>query len=74
MNKFESKKKIVSESEIENFISQKDNRGRKPINPSRKKNKSITFYLSESDYNLIIERAEQRRLSVSQYIVSKLFE
>lgn len=73
MNKFESKKK-VSESEIENFISQKDNRGRKPINPNLKKNKSITFYLSESDYNLIIERAEQRRLSVSQYIVSKLFE
>lgn len=74
MNKFESKNKQVNESEIENFINRKDSRGRKPINADQKKNKCISFYLSESDYALIRERADKKRLSISQYIVSKLFE
>ncbi|WP_297813021.1 ribbon-helix-helix domain-containing protein [uncultured Helicobacter sp.] len=75
MNKFESKNKEIKESEVENFISKKSaNRGRKPINQEKKKTKIVSLYFSESDYQIIKEKAEKKRLSVSQYIASKVFE
>ena len=76
-NKFEAKNKKVSESKIENFINTKKeafNVGRKPKDTEKKKTKSVTLYLSESDYEIIKERADKKRLSVSQYIISSLFE
>ena len=76
-NKFEAKNKKVSESKIENFINTKKEAstvGRKPKDTEKKKTKSVTLYLSESDYEIIKERADKKRLSVSQYIISSLFE
>ena len=75
MNKFESKNKEIKESEVENFINKKvANKGRKPINKEKKKTKLVSLYFSESDYQIIKEIADKKRLSVSQYIVSKVFE
>lgn len=53
---------MISESEVENFVSKKAvNRGRKPINEADKKKKIVSLYFSESDYLLIKEIAEQIR-------------
>lgn len=76
-NKFEAKKKKVSESKIENFINNKkevSKVGRKPKDLEQKKTKMVSLYFSESDYQIIKERADKKRLSVSQYITSSLFE
>lgn len=75
-NKFEAKKRKVSESKIENFINNKkevSKAGRKSKDLEQRKTKVVSFYLSESDYQIIKDRADKKRLSVSQYIVSTLF-
>ncbi|WP_367304979.1 ribbon-helix-helix domain-containing protein, partial [Helicobacter sp. UBA3407] len=48
--------------------------GRKPKDLEQKKTKMVSLYFSESDYQIIKERADKKRLSVSQYITSSLFE
>lgn len=38
-----------------------------------KRNKQVSFRLSEEEYNLIKKKAEDAKLSINQYLFKKLF-